>query len=172
MDKGYKELVESIKNPNIDTFIEISKLFVPEQFKHYPWTITNHGVGVYTEEVELACYMAAYGEMHKKKMEKILSDFPIDNLDQPFEIIDRGCGQGIATICTLDFLRKHNKLSNLKSITLIEPSRVALNRAVLNISCQTKGHDIRIEANNDYLPGHKGDGNIFNGHTVIRLSKI
>lgn len=48
----------------------------------------NHGKSVLNNEEQLNCYMAAYGEMHKQKMERILADFPYQDIKGNFEIFD------------------------------------------------------------------------------------
>ena len=107
----YRSMVSKLENPGIDDFIRVSEECVPAQYRQTPWILTEHGVKVYDNDDELACYMAAYGRMHKGKMEKILSDFPFKELDSPFEITDWGCGQGVATVCLIDYLKRYRKLN-------------------------------------------------------------
>ena len=51
------------------------------------------------------------------------------------EIVDYGCGQGLASLCYHDFIKEHYSLQKVKRITLIEPSPLALSRAELLCSC-------------------------------------
>ena len=44
--------------------------------------------------------------------------------------MDYGCGQGLATMCFKDFLKARGKELSVENITLIEPSKKALDRAV------------------------------------------
>ena len=72
------EYVIRVKNviKYMDFVDAISMNYVPEKFRNAPWMNTGHGIRIYENDGELACYIAAYGEMHKRKMEKILDDFP------------------------------------------------------------------------------------------------
>ena len=74
--KDYGQELSGIEKPTIDDIIAISMNYVPEKFRNAPWMNTGHGIRIYENDGELACYIAAYGEMHKRKMEKILDDFP------------------------------------------------------------------------------------------------
>lgn len=67
------------------------------------------------------------------------------------EIIDWGCGQGIGTVCLVDYLKERELTQWLKKITLIEPSQASLKRAVTNVTKATC-NGVRITSLNDYLP--------------------
>lgn len=53
------------------------------------------------------------------------------------EIIDWGCGQGIGSVCVIDFLKDRELTRWLKRVTLIEPSAEALERAQANVARAT-----------------------------------
>lgn len=58
-----------------------------------------------------------------------------DQLNEVIEIVDWGCGQGIASLCFLQVLKERDKgyyEQFIRKITLIEPSKSALQRAVFN----------------------------------------
>ena len=101
---------------------------LPDSMKSKPWSFTNHGKDVLQTEEQLNAYIAAYGEMHTIKCRAALQNFPFDGLTN-YEIVDWGCGQGIASLTLYEMLQDHNKLYGLRRITLIEPSQIALNRA-------------------------------------------
>ena len=104
---------------------------LPNYKKSKPWSYVNHGVDLLKNEDELNCYLAAYGKMHEEKIYTALSTLSNikDILNENYQIIDWGCGQGLATLCFLDLL-KEKKIKNLpKKVTLIEPSKEALTRA-------------------------------------------
>ncbi|MCM1141947.1 MAG: DEAD/DEAH box helicase [Muribaculum sp.] len=98
----------------------------------------------------LNCYMACYGEAHIAKAFQAVKSLPSSSFAQPFELFDWGCGQGIGTVCLIQYLRETNQISNLKQVTLIEPSSAALARAELNI--HTCCPDINIAKVNKGLP--------------------
>lgn len=117
-----------------------------------PWTITRRGVDLLTEDLPLDAYIAAYGEMHMVKCYAALQNFPYDNLLGNCEIVDWGCGQGIASICLLDALKARGLESCIRRITLIEPSSLALQRAKHNIQQVIGSQNIQIVTRNQYLP--------------------
>lgn len=138
---NYEEQIEAIGTPTIDDFIRTAESMVPANLKDMPWHCPgmNHGQAILDKEEQLNCYMSSYGEMHKQKMAKILQDFPFTEVNDDFEVIDWGCGQGLGSICFIDYLRAHGLYNNLQRITLIEPSTVALKRATFNVKAQTDG---------------------------------
>lgn len=96
----------------------------------------ERGTDIISSEIQMCMYMYAYGKMHIAKMQDAL-----EHLDkQVFEsddiaIVDYGCGQGIGTLTLIEYLKAHNlKTENIKSVTLIEPSKICLERAELHIS--------------------------------------
>ena len=101
---------------------------LPQTMKARPWDATDHGRMVLQTEDQLNAYIAAYGEMHFIKCRAALQNFPFEHLTN-FEIVDWGCGQGIASLTLYDMLVEHNKVYGLKRITLIDPSEKALLRA-------------------------------------------
>lgn len=76
---------------------------------------------------ELNQYMYSYGYMHYAKMKYAINrlSWKLSNMD--LEVVDWGCGQGIATMSLLEILRPKSI-----TITLIEPSLLSLKRACLN----------------------------------------
>lgn len=104
---------------------------LPNEKKLKPWSFVNHGVGILKNEDELNCYLAAYGKMHEEKIHSALSAIPNPEeiFRKNYEVIDWGCGQGLATICLLDYLIENNIKKLPQIITLIEPSSSALIKA-------------------------------------------
>ena len=92
--------------------------------KHIP----NRGRGLITNDTEAACYIAAYGDSHLKKLEGLFDGWNYDMLDCNFEIFDWGCGQGLATLV---FMEKapFEVLLKLRKITLIDKSQFILEKA-------------------------------------------
>lgn len=126
---------------------------VPHEYKSRPWACPglNHGTARLDNDAQLCCYLAAYGEMHKGKLECAINQFPFNNIDSNCEIIDWGCGQGIASVFMIDQLRRKGLIRKLQKVTLIEPSKAALDRAKVNVSLAV-GDDVYVEALNNYLP--------------------
>lgn len=146
--------IESIGRICLNDVIQTAKKHVPEYYRSQPWTYPGleHGTACLESEEQLSCYLASYGEMHKGKLNRILNDFPFSKIDSDFEIIDWGCGQGIATVCLIDYLRKHNLDSKLQKVTLIEPSEIALSRAKFNVAHAVNTDEVYINTENFFLP--------------------
>lgn len=93
--------------------IKYCKSQLPENMKARPWDVTDHGRAILQTEDQLNAYIAAYGEMHFIKCRAALQNFPFENLTN-FEIVDWGCGQGIASLTLFDMLKEHGKVYGLK----------------------------------------------------------
>lgn len=150
---GYIEDIQAIDVLTLDDIIRVSRNNVPLKYREKPWSCfgLKHGTALLTNEEQLCCYIASYGEMHKGKLEKASETFPWRELTSNIEIIDWGCGQGIASVHFISKLREFNHLSKLQKITLIEPSSVALERAKANVK-QAVDSNVEIETKNLYLP--------------------
>lgn len=123
----------------------------------------KRGTAIFNSEDQLYHYLVLYGNMHQAKMYKLFGHITkyeetnttnggikklnelkvfrqkIDNIfselsKNEYEIIDWGCGQGLATVCLFDEFKNRNKEGRLKRVTLIEPSSIALNRAKIHVS--------------------------------------
>ena len=95
----------------------------------------KRGVAILKDEAELNQYLFSYGNMHEAKLQKAYSElFKHLSLDinDRVQVIDYACGQGLASIVLLNYLQDNYSsypLSNLLKIILIEPSKIALDRA-------------------------------------------
>lgn len=158
---NYRKIIEKLSSVKIDNIISTASSCVPIQYRTCPWIPTDHGRKVLKEEWELDCYMAAYGEMHRHKLFDALEHFPFSELDGDFEIYDWACGQGIASLCFNEMLRKFRINGKLKKITLVDPSDVAIERAHFNIKSTIPS--IPVSLKKCYLPSD----NILNGFQYI-----
>lgn len=151
--KTYEEILHSYEFVCMDDIIEVSSRFVPSLYQSCPWAYPGlqHGTAVLETEEQLCSYIAAYGQMHKEKCQVAYKNFPFSSLKDGFEIYDWGCGQGLATVCMIDFLKTNNLLHLVKRITLEELSIAALQRAELHLKCATGGI-IPVEIINKGLP--------------------
>lgn len=124
------------------------------QQRQRPWDLTNHGRKLLETEDELNAYIVAYGEMHVVKCRAALQNFPFDDLNMSFEIVDWGCGQGLATLTLLQMLVERGKTDFLRCITLIEPSEAALKKAMVRVA-EVKselGHEVYLYPVNEFIP--------------------
>ena len=150
---NYIDTIKSITPLSLDDIIKTAKQHVPAQYRQTPWNYPGlaHGTAILQDEEQLCCYLASYGEMHQGKLACAFTKFPYLNMDKNIEIIDWGCGQGLASIYFIDNLRQYNLLEKLQKVTLIEPSYAALSRAELHLR-QAVGDSVYIETLNYYLP--------------------
>lgn len=90
--------------------------------------LNGRGVDQLHSEEEMFEYIKRYGKMHYAKLiSSFESTFP-QSFDTPVNIVDWGCGQGLATITLLE---KYDSL-DVCYITLVEPSEIVLKRAALH----------------------------------------
>ena len=146
----YKDEIKKYSPLTIEDIIKTCQELVPSNYRRAPWTHpeVDHGRGVLQSEDGLNCYLAGYGEAHALKAFKAIKMLPVSAFNEPFEIFDWGCGQGVGSICLIQSLKEKGLVNNLKQITLVEPSTVALQRAQLNIS--------HVEPNVKVIPINKG----------------
>ena len=160
---NYKERINSIGNLTMDAIIDNCKAHIPTQLRHRPYwhPELNHGLDLLKSDEGLDCYIGAYGEMHQSKCRAALQNMPFPPKENrgslSLEIVDWGCGQGIGSVCVIDFLKERNLTQWLKKVTLIEPSQASLSRAVANVTRATN-NGVRVIPINEYLPSVT-DGN-------------
>ncbi|MCQ2278346.1 MAG: AAA domain-containing protein [Bacteroidales bacterium] len=131
----YEELLSQTSNISFETIMKLSTQTIPDAKKYAPWLGLSHGVKILENTDELAQYICAYGTMHKEKIDLALDSIEDTSIffTNELTIVDWGCGQALATVCFLDYLRKLGKIPTINKIVLIEPSSVALGRASLHI---------------------------------------
>ena len=131
----YSYLIEHMQEPSFQKVWDIAFDFVrklPSDLCDELHESLNRGVDVLDSEPLLQMYIYAFGKMHNAKLQYAFEHLRKNILDyREIEIVDYGCGQGLATICYHDFLQGHNIEQMVKRITLIEPSTMALSRAEL-----------------------------------------
>lgn len=132
------EFIERVKAQGLPSFENIRRVAVDihnnwsEEKQNNLWAELNHGVKILQQEEELCQYLYSFGIMHKAKLYEAfnsIKSYLNDIQLRKVEIYDWGCGQGLATICFLDYLREHKLSYNIKRVTLVEPSAIAIKRA-------------------------------------------
>ena len=163
---AYINDIQRIDNLTIADIIRVSYQYVPNAYKLRPYTYRDNegrtlgrGTAILETEEQCCAYMAAYGNMHYKKLSRALEDgeFPYRALNNGVEIYDWGCGQGIGTVAIIEKLRQYGLLSKLKKVTLEEPSDIARQRAVLHVTQALGDSNVEIEDIPYYLPSDSGD---------------
>ncbi|UZJ63726.1 hypothetical protein OKW96_14940 [Sphingobacterium sp. KU25419] len=131
-DSDYSELLKNVETD----FMAIRQISVtkhmanPEGQRYYEGLL--RGVKILDDERELFAYMVAMGKMHQAKLDCAFDAFDFTRLKGKVNIIDWGCGQGMATMVLLDHLNKKGITADIHNVILVEPSRLALERGGLH----------------------------------------
>lgn len=121
---------ESIQNISIEEY----KLIKDDNI----YTSLGRGTVILEDEKQLYAYLYSFGSAHYQKMKSALELFDFSELKGPIEIIDWGCGQGLASVV---FFEETKKLDIVK-VTLVEPSEKAIKRASRHVKHMLKDVEI------------------------------
>lgn len=104
----------------------------------------ERGTRLLESDEELCMYLYSFGNMHQAKIRKACECLPLEQIcSSQFHIVDWGCGQGLASICLLDILRSKGHEYIDPTITLVEPSTAALQRAQVHLAAYVGDGNIR-----------------------------
>ncbi len=128
------EFRNRISRLDVISFDEIigtsAALISPDQLPSAKARVSG-GIRLLNSESELNDYLVAFGEIHRAKLMEFLPSIPFqDFVDTGLILVDWGCGQGVASAVTLDYLRSRNYHVEIKAVRLIELVRPALDRAI------------------------------------------
>ena len=163
---SYEIELNNIVSPKLEDVISLSSCYVPAEFANRPWACLSSGIPPITYEYKLYCYMKAYGYMHQAKFDYAFKFLPEKFLEnKEIDIVDYGCGQAMGVMCYSDFLKSIGKKQRINSITLIEPSKIALDRAEFHarkffpeakiIAINKYLNDLQCDDISDYSDIHK-----------------
>jgi len=123
-----------------------------EQIRHLACTLDDgldetfdslgRGVAILDKEQQLYKYLKSFGKMHFAKCNYAYSYLSNSFFENNISITDWGCGQALASMTYIDFLKKQNIKQSINKITLIEPSEIALKRGSLHIKTMNENIDI------------------------------
>ena len=160
----YEINIGNIKNLTVNDIIKTAQEELSPENKVRPWAYVDsngrtleHGTAVLETEEQCNAYLAAYGNMHYKKLQYTFNysdknKIPYSEFPNGLEIYDWGCGQGIGTVALIEKLRQLNLVSSIKKITLEEPSEIARSRAALHVRLALENNDVEIVEIPDFLP--------------------
>lgn len=153
----YEDAVRALKSPRLSDILCLAEKHVPVAFRGRPWRHAElaHGKGILVSDDALACYLAAYGRMHAVKMYQVLRRCALNDLVPGFEVVDWGCGQGLASLCLIDHLRELGSPLPVR-IVLVDASAAALNRAGLHLDAMTGG-TVTLERVKAALPNSRNE---------------
>ena len=134
---AYKDEISSILNISFNSIRRIAQDYVmslTEQERNDLYESLKRGIELLDSDAQMKCYLYSFGKMHQAKIYKALSCIcPSAYASDGFDIVDWGCGQGLATICFFDYLREHKIENKVQKVTLIEPSPTTLERAAIHV---------------------------------------
>jgi hypothetical protein len=118
----YEQEVQNLTTPSFDRIRDIAKKQLLANFSrqeiHAMHPELERGISVIGREELLWCYLFSFGNKHQAKIHAALSK--IQNLTEivcsEYSIIDWGCGQGLATVCMFDYLKKHDLPNSVKKL--------------------------------------------------------
>ena len=134
---AYKDDILAIRNVSFNSIRHIAQKYImslSEQERDGLYESLKRGVELLDSDAQMKCYLYSFGKMHQAKIYKALSCIsPLSYTSDGFDVVDWGCGQGLATICFFDYLREHKIENKVQKITLIEPSSATLERAAIHV---------------------------------------
>ena len=166
-DSYYSELLSNVSANFKDIHELCVNLYDTVKSDEIFWSL-QRGVKVLTEQNQLLAYLYSYGKMHQEKMMSAISLIELNDLQEELEVYDWGCGQGLASICFLEYLNTQDINYSIDKITLIEPSEIALKRASLHLRKFTTDTQI-ITINKDLDSLEDNDFENYDNKTKIHL---
>lgn len=126
VDTDYANEVNS-KYHTINELLGLNKRLYQKIQSDTIYNSLGRGTNILENQEQLLAYMYAYGKMHIAKLKDAIAglDAGLKNIN----LIDWGCGQAPASKVFIETV----SADNVNSVTLIEPSKVALERASLHI---------------------------------------
>lgn len=129
----FEEIIKQNKVLSLEAIRDAARQALPDMYRKKPWELTAKGgsdanTTIYSQELQLDAYLASYIDWHKGKLTKAfaLLKEPVPRL---VNVIDWACGQGVGTLFLLDYIHQKNLPCSIKEVILIEPSKIALQRA-------------------------------------------
>ncbi|OFX19238.1 MAG: hypothetical protein A2033_05170 [Bacteroidetes bacterium GWA2_31_9] len=126
-NNNYVTQINSIQNISFDIIRRIAKDNV-----EYNSKLDNRGVTPLITVDDMFTYLKNYGNMHYAKMYSALDMLPSQDIKSDIEIVDWGCGQALASLTFIEYCKNKKISIERLSITLIEPSELAIKRAALH----------------------------------------
>lgn len=126
--------------------------------------VLGRGRGILNDTDQLDQYLYSYGRMGNEQWEK---QFEFSMIDGDTTIVDYGCGQGLSflnLVCRWSHDDDRTWQDYLKSVILIEPSQIALNRA--QAIAQVKFPDATIRTINKKLEELDNNDLLFDANKV------
>lgn len=144
----YIAQVKALENPSFQGIRRIAWNAISslsEEERNSLFDSLGRGVNLLDTHEQMCQYLYSYGNMHEAKIQGALNHLEINAYqNKNIQIIDWGCGQGLATICFIDFLKTNNVSTEISRAVLIEPSKSALERANLHVGAYINEEKIAV----------------------------
>ena len=147
----YSKALYTLQNPNFKSIRNVAYQYI--QSIGDPIELYNNlqrGEKIIDDEKLLYKYLASFGGKHKDKLYSSFEVIIQKIQNEKFDIVDWGCGQGTATMLLIDYAKEHKINLDIENITLVEPSSLALSRALLHIDI-LKQKDYNLKSINSDL---------------------
>ena len=126
----FTEKIRTMPSIDFDQIIATAASLMPPDKVYSAKSRVPGGILPLNSESELNDYLVAFGEIHRAKLMEFLPSIPFQEfVDTGLILVDWGCGQGVASAVTLDYLRSLSYHVEIKAVRLIELVRPALDRA-------------------------------------------
>lgn len=130
---SFRDYIEQCGNTSKAAIKNAAFQALPDEACREPWKYTKRGGSdsnraIYSTELELDAYLAAYIDWHIGKL-NMAFEMLDESLPQRVNIIDWACGQGLGTLYLMEIAANSNPLCIVDEVVLIEPSEIALGRA-------------------------------------------
>ncbi len=165
-DSDYVQILEEIYNPTFNKIRKVSIRHINNLCNSNEiFDQLDRGTKILDAEDELYQYMVSYGKMHKSKLYETFNSviYKLDN--QSINIIDWGCGQALATMLLVDYIKEEKFDIAISNIILIEPSLLALGRGLLHVDI-LRNNNINIKAINKDIDSIKTNDLIINNSNI------
>ena len=132
---NYSMRLRKTSKPDFFKIRNLSSEFVtklPQEAQDELYNEMNRGTLPLGSEPEMSMYMFAYGKMHYEKLLRAFEQIPNTFFENEIEIIDYGCGQAMGLIAYADYINQKGYNQKITKITLIEPSKLTIGRAILH----------------------------------------
>jgi 2-polyprenyl-3-methyl-5-hydroxy-6-metoxy-1,4-benzoquinol methylase len=150
-ESAYAQTLYGLGNPTFNSIRDVSFKqlhIIGDTQELYDRLIRGEAI-IDTPEL-LYKYFVSFGGKHKSKLYSAYDEIITKLQNVRFNIIDWGCGQGMATMVLLDFAKQRGIQLDIQNITMIEPSQLALSRALLHVDV-LKQKEYRIQTiNSDF----------------------
>ena len=136
-EREYIERIHALQNPSFQGIRNIALeqiANIPSKERAEIYNSLARGVRLLESHEQLCQYLCSYGNMHEAKIKEALNHIPSNvYAGKNIQVIDWGCGQGLASICFCDYLKENKIDTTISRTVLIEPSAVAIERAKVHI---------------------------------------